>query len=43
MTDPETFETIEQSPFVVAAQGPWAPEFEAALRDSLEVAAGTGD
>jgi hypothetical protein len=43
VTDPETFETIEQSPFVVAAQGPWAPEFEAALRDALEVAAGTGD
>jgi hypothetical protein len=43
VTDPETFETAEQSPFVVAAQGPWAPEFEAALRDALEVAAGTGD
>lgn len=41
--DPETFETIEQSPFVVAAQGPWAPGFEAALRDALEVAAGTGN
>ena len=25
VTDPETFETVEQSPFVVAAQGPWAP------------------
>lgn len=43
VTDPETFETIEQSPFVVAAQGPWGPEFEAALRDALEVAAGTGN
>ena len=43
VTDPETFETIEQSPFVMAAQGPWAPEFEAALRTALEVAAGTGD
>ena len=43
VTDPETFETIEQSPFVVAAQGPWAPGFEAALRDALEVAAGTGN
>lgn len=43
VTDPETFETIEQSPFVVAAQGPWAPEFEAALRDALEIAAGTGN
>ena len=26
VTDPETYETIEQSPFVVAAQGPWAPD-----------------
>lgn len=43
VTDPETFETVEQSPFVVAAQGPWGPEFEAALREALEVAAGTGD
>lgn len=43
VTDPETFETVEQSPFVVAAQGPWGPRFEAALRHALEVAAGTGD
>ena len=43
VTAPDTFETIEQSPFVVAAQGPWAPDFEAALRDALEVAAGTGN
>jgi hypothetical protein len=43
VTDPETFETIEQSPFVVAGQGPWAPEFEAALRSALEIAAGTGN
>jgi hypothetical protein len=43
VTDPETFESVEQSPYVVAGQGPWAPSFEAALRDALEVAAGTGD
>jgi hypothetical protein len=43
VTDPETYETVEQSPFVIAAQGPWAAEFEAAIRDALEVAAGTGD
>lgn len=43
VTDPATYETIEQSPFVVAAQGPWAPEFEAAIREALEVAAGTGN
>ncbi|MGP1674749.1 MAG: hypothetical protein ACTS8Z_06015 [Candidatus Limnocylindrales bacterium] len=43
VTDAETYETIEQSPFVVASQGPWAPQFEAALRTALEVSAGTGD
>jgi hypothetical protein len=42
VTDPQTYETVEQSPFVVAGQGPWAPEFESAVRDALEVAAGTG-
>jgi hypothetical protein len=43
VTDPETFESVEQSPYVVAGQGPWAPRFEAAIRHGLEVAAGTGD
>jgi hypothetical protein len=43
VTDPSTYETVEQSPFVIAAQGPWAPDFEAAIRDALEVAAGTGN
>ena len=43
VTDPQTFETIEQSPFVLAGQGPWAPEFEAAVRESMDVAAGTGN
>jgi hypothetical protein len=43
VTDAETFETAEQSPYVVAGQGPWAPEFEAAVRAALEVAAGTGN
>jgi hypothetical protein len=42
VTDPATFEEIEQSPYVIASQGPWAPEFEAALRATLEAAAGTG-
>ena len=41
--DPETFETVEQSPYVLAGQGPWAPRFEAAIRHGLEVAAGTGN
>jgi hypothetical protein len=43
VTDPETFESIESSPFVMAGQGPWAPEFKAALREALTVASGTGD
>lgn len=43
VTDPATYETIEQSPFVVASQGPWGPQFEAALRSALEVSAGTGN
>jgi len=42
VTDPETFETAEESPFVLAGQGPWAPEFEQALRAGLAEAAGTG-
>jgi hypothetical protein len=43
VTDPETFESIESSPFVLAGQGPWAPEFDATLREALTVASGTGD
>ncbi len=43
VTDPETFESIEASPFVLAGQGPWGPEFHAALRQAIDVAAGTGD
>jgi len=42
VTNPETYESVEQSPFVLAGQGPWAPDFEAALREGLAVAAGTG-
>lgn len=42
VTDPQTFEQFEQSPYIVAGQGPWAPEFRATLRRVLEEAAGTG-
>jgi hypothetical protein len=42
VTDAESFESIDQSPYVLAGQGPWAPAFEAALREGLEVAAGNG-
>ena len=42
VTDPDTFEEVEQSPFVVASQGPWAASFEETLRATLQSAAGTG-
>ena len=42
VTDPEAFESVETSPFVVAGPGPWAPEFKAALRAAIEEVAGTG-
>ena len=42
VTDPQTYEEIQQSPYVLAGQGPWAPEFEAAIREVLETASGTG-
>ncbi len=42
VTDPQTYEEIQQSPYVLAGQGPWAPGFEAAIREVLETAAGTG-
>lgn len=43
VTDPATFESIEASPFVLAGQGPWSPQFKATIREALMVAAGTGD
>jgi hypothetical protein len=42
VTDPDTFESIDQSPFVLTGQGPWGASFEAAIRDGLEQAAGNG-
>lgn len=43
VTDPATFESIESSPFVLAGQGPWAPQFRTTLREALTVASGTGN
>ena len=43
VTDPETYEAVEQSPFVLAGQGPWAPQFKDIIRTGIEIAAGTGD
>ena len=42
VTDAATFESVEESPFVLAGQGPWAPEFKTIIRTALESAAGTG-
>ncbi len=42
VTDAQTFAEIEQSPYVLAGQGPWAARFEAALRQVVAAAAGTG-
>lgn len=42
VTDHDQFEEVEQSPYVVAGQGPWAPQFEARLREVLATAAGNG-
>jgi hypothetical protein len=41
-TDPATFEFVDASPYVVAGQGPWAPDFHAALRTGLQEASGNG-
>lgn len=41
--DPQAFESIEASPFVVASAGPWSPEFRSAVRAAITEAAGTGD
>ena len=41
VTDPDTYESAEQSPYVVAGQGPWGPQFKAKLREVLAVTAGT--
>ena len=43
VTDRDTYESAEQSPYVVAGQGPWGPQFKAKLREILAVTAGNGD
>ncbi len=42
-TDPATFELLQVSPYVVAGQGPWPAQFDAAVREGITAAAGTGD
>jgi hypothetical protein len=41
--DAATIETIGQSPYVVAGQGPWPAAFKTALAAALKEAAGNGD
>ena len=41
--DPVTFEIVQVSPYVLTGQGPWGPDFEAAIRRGLTEAAGSGD
>ena len=42
VSDPSTYEVQEASPYVLAGQGPWAPSFRKALRETLGEAAGDG-
>jgi hypothetical protein len=42
VTDPDTFESIDESPYVVAGQGPWGSAFRDAIRAAITEAAGTG-
>jgi hypothetical protein len=42
VTDPSTYEAVDASPFVVTGQGPWGPQFEAAMRAGLTAAAAPG-
>jgi hypothetical protein len=41
--DAATFEIVQVSPYVLTGQGPWGPEFDAAIRKGLTEAAGSGD
>ena len=43
VTDPETYETVESSPYVLSGQGPWGEQFKANLRAAIDEAAGTGN
>jgi hypothetical protein len=43
VSDPDTFASVETSPYALVGQGPWAPEFATAVRAGLTQSAGTGD
>jgi len=40
--DPARFEILNESPYVLAGQGPWPPEFEDAIKKGLKESAGNG-
>jgi hypothetical protein len=42
-SDPATFELLQVSPYVLAGQGPWPPQFEDAIRRGIIAAAGNGE
>jgi hypothetical protein len=42
-TDAASFVIVQTSPYVVAGQGPFPPQFDAALRKGLAESAGSGD
>lgn len=43
VSDPETYETVETSPYVLSGQGPWGAQFKENLRAAIVEAAGTGN
>jgi hypothetical protein len=40
--DPASFEILNESPYVLAGQGPWPPGFEDGIRKGLKESAGNG-
>ena len=40
--DPASFEILNESPYVLAGQGPWPPGFEDAVKKGLKESAGNG-
>jgi hypothetical protein len=42
IADPQAFVSIDAPPFVIVGQGPWGPQFTAAIRQGLTQAAGNG-
>jgi hypothetical protein len=43
VTDPDTYESVETSPYVLSGQGPWGERFKENLRAAITEAAGTGE